>query len=114
MYNREEAIKVLEETYGWTSYGDKHNESRFTKWFQNVYLYRGFSVDKRRAHYSALINSGQMARSVALEMLKQEPEQIDLGIETNYPHRDYREFKTDEVLFNRISKVIKFLRRWKF
>ena len=110
MYNRNEAIKILKEEYGFKETGEKHEESLFTKWFQGVYLYRGFSADKRRAHYSALINSGQMARDTALEMLKKEPEQVDLGIEFDYPHRDYKEFKTDERLFNAISKVIKFFR----
>lgn len=110
-YNREEATKTLEKTYGWKSTGEKHCESYFTRWFQDVYLYRCYSIDKRRAHYSALINSGQMDRDTALEMLKKEPvyDGPDLGFKTDYPHRDYREFRTDERLFNGISKVIRLL-----
>ncbi len=113
-YNRDEAIKTLKEQYGFKETGSKHEESLFTKWFQNVYLYKGFGIDKRRCLFSALINSGQMERATALEMLKEKPGQIDLGIKTDYPHRDYREFATDEKLFNFISKIIRLLpRKWR-
>jgi PP-loop superfamily ATP-utilizing enzyme len=109
-YHREEAIKLLTELYGYKEYGDKHQESEFTKWFQNFYLYEKFGIDKRKAHYSSLIVSGQMTRDEALNKLAKSPEYPRLGIEgtvMKYPKRDYREFKTDERLFNFISKVIK-------
>ena len=34
-YNKDEAKKILVNDYGWKSYGAKHCESRFTKFFQN-------------------------------------------------------------------------------
>jgi len=111
-YNRAEAIRTLEKVYGWKDYGDKHQESLFTWWFQNYYLFEKFGIDKRKAHYSSLINSGQMTREEALEKLGN-PEYPKLGIENDvlkYPKREYNEFKTSEKLFNLIGKIIKLLR----
>lgn len=116
-YNREEAIKVLEKEYGYKPYGDKHEESVFTKWYQNFYLYNKFGIDKRKAHYSSLINSGQMTRQEASLRLQVSPEYPELGLESRvmaYPKRSHYDFKTDEKLFNFISKVIRKLpRKWK-
>lgn len=112
-YHREEAIKLLTELYGYKPYGDKHCESEFTTWFQNFYLYEKFGIDKRKAHYSSLIVSGQMTREQGIERLNEQLYYPKLGIESQvleYSKRDYREFKTDEKLFNLISKVIKWLR----
>ena len=109
-YNRDEAIKELTEKFGWKSYGDKHQESVFTTWFQNFYLFEKFGIDKRKAHYSSLINSGQLERSVAMDLLTASPVYPAFGIEEmamKYPKRDYTEFKTDEKLFNFLSKVIR-------
>jgi hypothetical protein len=71
-YNKEKAIAELEATMGWCFYGRKHGESHFTKLFQNYYLPMKFGYDKRRAHLSSLIVSGQMSREEALYRL-QEP-----------------------------------------
>ncbi len=37
-YNRENAIREISRRLGWKSYGAKHEESRFTKFFQKYYL----------------------------------------------------------------------------
>jgi N-acetyl sugar amidotransferase len=68
-YHREEAIEVLKRNYGWKDYGPKHNESRFTRFFQNYFLPSRFGFDKRKAHYSSLILSGSMTRAQAVEHL---------------------------------------------
>jgi N-acetyl sugar amidotransferase len=68
-YNKEEAIKVLEKDYGWRYYGGKHYESRWTRFFQAYYLPYKFGYDKRKAHLSSLVVSGQMTRAMALEAL---------------------------------------------
>lgn len=112
-YNRDEAIKTLSEKYGYKDYGDKHQESEFTKWFQNFYLYEKFGFDKRKAHYSSLIVSGQMTRDQALERLAEQLYYPKFGLESkvmNYPKHDYKDYRTDEKLFNFISKIIKLLR----
>ena len=113
-YNREEAIKTLEKKYGYKPYGEKHCESTFTWWFQNYYLFEKFGIDKRKAHLSSLINSGQMTREQALYELGKCPEYPQLGLEEKvmkYKPQPYTNFNTDEKLFNRISKFVKL---WKF
>lgn len=69
-FHKDEAKKELIRELGWKDYGLKHGESRFTKFFQNHYLPHKFGYDKRKAHLSSLIVSGQMTRSQALEELK--------------------------------------------
>jgi len=69
-YVRSEAIRELEQSVGWMSYGGKHRESLFTSWYQHSYLVRRFGIDKRKAHYSSLIVSGQMTRETALSKLE--------------------------------------------
>jgi len=110
-YNREEAIKVLESCYGYKPYGEKHCESTFTWWFQNFYLFEKFGIDKRKAHLSSLINSGQMTRSEALAVLGQNPVYPHLGIEQKvmaYPKGKHEDYKHD--LYPFISKLV---RLWK-
>ncbi|MBY0500557.1 MAG: N-acetyl sugar amidotransferase [Alphaproteobacteria bacterium] len=68
-YNREEAILVLQRELDWCNYGDKHHESRWTKWFQSYYLPTRFGYDKRRAHLSSMIMSNQITRENALAHL---------------------------------------------
>jgi N-acetyl sugar amidotransferase len=68
-YDRAKAIKVLYDLYGWKDYGPKHNESRFTRFFQNYFLPMRYGYDKRKAHYSSLILSGTMSRQEAIDLL---------------------------------------------
>lgn len=115
-YNWKQSKEMLTSKYGWVNYGEKHEESVFTKWFQNFYLYEKFSIDKRKAHYSSLINAGQMTRDEAIEKLAYEPVYPELGIERrvmNYPKRQLEEFESDERLFLAISKVVRKIRLWK-
>lgn len=72
-YNKEAAQGELEEVYGWRDYGSKHSESRFTKFYQDVYLPRKLRFDKRRLHLSSLIVAGQVTRDQALDELRTEP-----------------------------------------
>lgn len=69
-YNKLEAQKELAEKFGWKNYGAKHNESIFTRFYQNYILPVKFNVDKRRAHLSSLICSGQTTREEALKELE--------------------------------------------
>jgi N-acetyl sugar amidotransferase len=68
-YDKERAREKLTRLYGWRDYGGKHCESRFTKFYQEIYLPRKFSFDKRRLHLSSLIVSGQLTREQALHEL---------------------------------------------
>jgi N-acetyl sugar amidotransferase len=69
-YNKSDAKKYLINELGWRDYGGKHYESTFTKFFQAHYLPTKFGFDKRKAHLSSLIVSGQMTRDEAIEELK--------------------------------------------
>jgi N-acetyl sugar amidotransferase len=68
-YDKEQARMELTREYGWRDYGGKHSESRFTKFYQEIYLPQKFNFDKRRLHLSSLIVSGQLTRSEALAEL---------------------------------------------
>lgn len=70
-YDKNQAISYLTQRFGWTYYGGKHFESRWTRFFQSYYLPKKFGYDKRRAHLASLIVSGQMSRSAALAELQQ-------------------------------------------
>ena len=96
-YNREGAKKLLKEKYRWQDYGEKHEESKFTKWFQNEYLIK-LGIDKRKAHYSSLINSRQMTRDEALKKLGDTPRELKL-IKT---HHDY---PNSEKIWERLSRI---------
>jgi hypothetical protein len=112
-YNRKESEQMLIETYGYQSTGEKHEESVFTRWFQNFYLFQKFGIDKRKAHHSSLINSGQMTRQEAMELLTVNPVYPNLGLEARvmkYPKHSHNDFKQDKW-YGRISKFVKL---WKF
>jgi hypothetical protein len=70
-YNKTEALRVLEDELGWVYYGGKHYESVYTRFFQAYILTRKFGADKRRAHISTLICSGEMTREQGLAALKE-------------------------------------------
>lgn len=70
-YSKAEAKRVLIDELGWRDYGGKHYESTYTKFFQGYILPTKFGIDKRKAHLSNLIASGQIDRSAALEELAQ-------------------------------------------
>lgn len=65
-YERDAAVKIIEEELGWRDYGGKHFESNITKFYQSYILPTKFNIDKRKAHLSSLINSGQITRDEAL------------------------------------------------
>jgi len=70
-YNKSEVKKLISEKIGWQDYGGKHHESIFTKFYQNYILPTKFKVNKRKAHLSNLICSGQMTREEALSLLNE-------------------------------------------
>ena len=114
-YNREACKKLLEKEYGWKDYHLKHEESIYTKWFQNFYLPVKFGIDKRRAHFSSMINSGQMTREEALRELQKPPIYPELGCEAKalaYPKHDYKDYPTNEKVWNLLSKVYGITKRF--
>jgi N-acetyl sugar amidotransferase len=68
-YRKQSAMREIESALGWVYYGGKHYESVYTRFFQSYVLPRKFNIDKRRAHYSNLVLSGQMDRSEAVRLI---------------------------------------------
>lgn len=68
-YIKKEAEATLEARFGWKKFQHKHHESRFTRFFEDYWLPRKFGYDRRKAHFSSLIMTGQMTREVALERM---------------------------------------------
>ena len=68
-YIKLDAEKLLNDKFGWESFQHKHHESRFTRFYEDFWLPRKFGFEKRRAHFSSLILSGQMTRDEALERI---------------------------------------------
>ena len=68
-YYKEQAMQELVNKFGWQRYAHKHYESRFTRFYEGYWLPTKFGFDKRRAHFSSLILTGQMSREEALEKL---------------------------------------------
>lgn len=80
-YDKAAAMAALKQELGWQEYGGKHYESVFTRFYQGHILPTKFGVDKRRAHLSSLICSGQITREQALLALDEEPYDADMLIE---------------------------------
>jgi N-acetyl sugar amidotransferase len=124
-YVKEAAMDELVERFGWQRYAHKHYESRFTRFYEGYWLPTKFGFDKRRAHFSSLILSGQMTRDDALERISRvpyDPETIaedfeyvatKLGISVEEleklregPRRSYREYKNYMPLIELGTKVL--------
>lgn len=127
-YIKSDALRLLENVYGWKPYPQKHFESRFTKFYEGYWLPERFGFDTRRVQFSSLILTGQMKREDALEQLKKpafNPETIDdefnfiatkLGISSlelreyfNMPKKFYWNYKNQVKLFNIGAKFLKFI-----
>ena len=68
-YKKEEIENFLNKKFGWEKFKHKHHESRFTRFFEDFWLKEKFGFDKRRAHFSSLINTNQMTRDEALDRI---------------------------------------------
>jgi N-acetyl sugar amidotransferase len=68
-YVKKDAEDELEQRFGWQRFKHKHHESRFTRFYEDYWLPRRFGFEKRRAHFSSLIMTGQMTRDQAIERI---------------------------------------------
>ena len=68
-YIKKEAEALLEQRFGWQRFQHKHHESRLTRFYEDYWLPRKFGFEKRRAHFSSLIMTGQMTRDAAVDRL---------------------------------------------
>lgn len=124
-YIKKEAEKKLSEMFGWQSFLHKHHESRFTRFYEDYWLPRKFGFEKRRAHFSSLIMTGQMTRDEALDrisrpeldehFLEQEFEyvahKLDLTVEElqqvfNGQNRTYHDYRNKRYLIGLGSKAM--------
>lgn len=130
-YNKNEAMRIIEQELGWKYYGGKHYESIFTRFYQGYYLIERFGVDKRRAHLSTLICSNQLTREDALlelskdaytdaNLLRQDldfvPKKLGISKDEFFsilaePIKQHTDYKTDIKERQLIMKIVKMLRR---
>jgi N-acetyl sugar amidotransferase len=125
-YQKEDVRRFISQELGWRDYGGKHFESRFTKFFQAYYLPTKFGFDKRRAHLSNLVASGQITREDALNEFDK-PQYVPAELEEdksfflkklgfseaewdgimNTPPRAHQEFSTDyDKLWFKVLKSV--------
>jgi len=68
-YIKKDAEQLLHERFAWLPFKHKHHESRFTRFYEDYWMPKKFGYEKRRAHFSSLIMTGQMTRDEALERI---------------------------------------------
>ncbi|WII71821.1 N-acetyl sugar amidotransferase [Bdellovibrio sp. 22V] len=84
-YIKREAEETLEKRFGWKKFQHKHHESRFTRFYEDYWMPRKFGYEKRRAHFSSLIMTGQMTRDEALERISK-PEMNEEFLKTEFEY----------------------------
>jgi len=116
-YIKKSAEDEMERRFGWQRFRHKHHESRFTRFYEDYWLPRRFGLEKRRAHFSSLILTGQMTRDAALRRIaKPEMDEHFLREEFEYvahkldlttqelqalfeaPKKSYRDYKNKRSL----------------
>lgn len=127
-YFKEAAMQELADQFGWQRYAHKHYESRFTRFYEGYWLPTKFGYDKRRAHFSSLILTGQMTRDEALEKISKpayDPEEIaqdfeyiatKLGLSVEElrvlhagPNKTYKDYKNAMTFIDFGTRVLRAL-----
>ena len=125
-YLKEEAMQELADRFCWQKYAHKHYESRFTRFYEGYWLPIKFGYDKRRAHFSSLILTKQLARDEALRRIAQpaydedtmahefeyvatklDPTIDELRDLMNGPNKSYRDYKSSMPLIDLGTKVLR-------
>ncbi|MBX9801206.1 MAG: N-acetyl sugar amidotransferase [Caulobacteraceae bacterium] len=128
-FKKSEALEELVTRLGWRPYGRKHGENRFTRFFQEYFLVRKFGIDKRKAHLSSLIVSGQITREEAIlelehplykdgeaeEELAFVAKKLDFSVEElsgliEAPRRDHTDFPNVSWMFDHTSGLTQLIR----
>ncbi len=127
-YIKKDVEELLEKRFGWEKFQHKHHESRFTRFYEDYWLPRKFGYDKRRAHFSSLILTGQITREEALkrisrpeldeQILKQEFEyvanKLDLTLDElqtifEGENKTYKDYKNKKFIISLGAKVMRVL-----
>ncbi|MBS4063680.1 MAG: N-acetyl sugar amidotransferase [Chitinophagaceae bacterium] len=131
-FNKEEAQKFLTDKLGWRDYGGKHHESVYTRIVQTYILPKKFNIDKRKAHLSNLILSGQITREQALKLLEippfeeqQSKEDVEYLIKKlklssgdfenimNSPNKTFKDYPNNYTIYLIAKRLQQFLRKIK-
>ena len=123
---KEEAMQFLVDRFGWQRYAHKHYESRFTRFYEGYWLPVKFGFDKRRAHFSSLILTGQLSRAEAMqkislpaydaETIAEDFEYIatklDVSVQElkdlqNGPNKSYRDYRNSMALIEIGTRVLR-------
>ena len=126
-YNKDEAMQILVDKFGYQKYSQKHFESRFTRFYESYWLPKKFGYDTRKVQFSSLILTKQMTREEAMKKLKTpayDPETIKqdfeyiatkLGISVeelqsymDAPNKTYKDYKSQEKIYKIGTKVMWF------
>ena len=127
-YDKDAAMQLLVEKYGYQKYPQKHFESRFTRFYESYWLPKKFGYDTRKVQYSSLMLTNQMTREDALEKLKHsayDPKTIKQDFEyiatkleiskeelqsyMDAPNKTYKDYKSQEYIYNIGAKVMRLL-----
>lgn len=96
-YIKKDVEQLLSDKFRWESFQHKHHESRFTRFFEDYWLPRKFGYEKRKAHFSSLILTGQMTRQEALERVSK-PELSDEFLQKEFEYVAHKlDLTTDEL-----------------
>lgn len=102
-YDKNLAMKILEDKLGWVYYGGKHYESVYTRFYQSYILPQKFNVDKRLIHLSSSILSGSISRDDALNEMKNEI--IDNQLLNRDKEFAMKKLKLDSEQFEQIMRL---------
>ena len=125
-YEKDKAMQLLQDEFGYQKYPQKHFESRFTRFYEAYWLPEKFGYDTRKVQFSSLILTNQMERKDALDELKKpayDPETIKddfeyiatkLGISTDElqsyfdsPNKTHKDYKSQENIYNIGAKIMR-------
>ena len=106
-YIKNEVEQLLFDKFGWEKFQHKHHESRFTRFYEDYWLPRKFGYQKRRAHFSSLVLTGQMTREQALDRVSR-PELSEDFLNKEFEYVAHKlDFTVNELqeLFNGNNKT---------
>ncbi|MDP3732112.1 MAG: N-acetyl sugar amidotransferase, partial [Candidatus Omnitrophota bacterium] len=124
-YVRRDVDEILRKELDWVYPGAHFFDDLYQSLMTYIYRIK-FKSDRRKAHYSALIRSGQMSREEALERIKEiyvieDPKVIDLCIKRlgitrqefdgylRGPPKTFRDYPTDYAYIRSMRFIIKIL-----
>jgi len=115
---------MLLKEYGWKPFKHKHHESRFTKFIEAYWLPYKHNVDRRKAHFSSMILSGNLSRAEAVRRLREpaydvndinydfhfvadklELEPSSLFEILNQPVGDFKEYSSSYKMYGKLARL---------